>query len=68
MIAAALTVEVEDYVGRYAGERDERGPALVVRNSAARPRPVTLGAGTIEVQARRVNDKRVFLFAPTVRE
>ncbi|HVZ87586.1 MAG TPA: IS256 family transposase [Polyangia bacterium] len=59
MIAAALSVEVEDYVGRYAGERDERGHALVVRNGAARPRPVTLGAGTIEVQAPRVNDKRV---------
>lgn len=59
MIAAALMVEVEDYVGRYAGQRDERGRALVVRNGTARPRPVTLGAGTIEVQAPRVNDKRV---------
>jgi putative transposase len=59
MIAAALTVEVEDYVGRHAGERDERGHALVVRNGAARPRSVTVGAGTIEVHAPRVNDKRV---------
>jgi len=59
MIATALTVEVEDYVGRYAGERDERGHALVVRNGVARPRGVTLGAGTIEVHAPRVNDKRI---------
>jgi len=59
MIATALTVEVEDYVGRYASERDERGHALVVRNGAARPRGVTVGAGTIEVHAPRVNDKRV---------
>ena len=59
MIATALAVEVEDYVAQYSGERDERGRALVVRNGAARPRCVTLGAGTIEVQAPRVNDKRV---------
>ena len=59
MIATALAVEVEDYVGRYAGERDERGRALVVRNGTARSRGVTLGAGTIEVQAPRVNDRRV---------
>jgi transposase-like protein len=59
MIAAALDVEVEDYVGRRAGERDEHGHALVVRNGAARPRTITVGAGTIEVSAPRVNDKRV---------
>jgi transposase-like protein len=59
MIATALAVEVEDYVGRYAGGRDERGRALVVRNGTARSRGVTLGAGTIEVQAPRVNDRRV---------
>lgn len=59
MIAAALRVEVDDYVARYVGERDERGRALVVRNGAARARGVTLGAGTIEMRAPRVNDKRV---------
>jgi hypothetical protein len=59
MIAAALAVEVEDYVGRRAGERDEHGHALVVRNGTGRPRSITVGAGTIEVSAPRVNDKRV---------
>jgi putative transposase len=65
MIAAALAVEVDDYVsrravavddyvGQRAGERDEHGHALVVRNGAARPRSVTVGAGTIEVCAPRV--------------
>jgi len=34
------------------------GHALVVRNGRARPRKVTLGAGTIEIQAPRVNDRR----------
>jgi transposase-like protein len=31
---------------------------VVVRNGTARPRPVTLGAGTVEIAAPRVNDRR----------
>ena len=37
----------------------EAGRALVVRNGKARPRKVTLGAGTVAVTAPRVNDRRV---------
>ena len=37
MIEAALRVEVEDYLARFRGDRDEAGHALVVRNGAARP-------------------------------
>jgi putative transposase len=58
MLAAALEVEVSAYVERYAGERDERGHALVVRNGKARPRQVTVGSGTMEITAPRVNDRR----------
>lgn len=59
MIAAALEVEVEDYVARHQAERGPDGRALVVRNGRAAPRRVTMGAGTVEIQAPRVNDKRV---------
>lgn len=59
MIAAALEVEVEEYVERHREERDEHGHALVVRNGRAKPRGVTVGSGTVEVKAPRVNDKRV---------
>jgi putative transposase len=59
MIAAALKVEVDDYIARYADERDEFDHALVVKNGTARPRSVTIGAGTIALQTPRVNDKRV---------
>lgn len=59
MLMAALQTEVEEYVRQFGGERDELGHALVVRNGRARERRVTLGAGTIEVTAPRVNDKRV---------
>lgn len=59
MIATALEAEVADYVERFAGERDEDGKRLVVRNGRARERKVTVGSGTVPVRAPRVNDKRV---------
>lgn len=59
MIACALKLEAEDYLARHTGERDERGHALVVGNGRGKPRKVTLGAGTIEVRAPRVDDRRV---------
>jgi putative transposase len=59
MIAAALKAEADEYVDRFAEERDEDGKRLVVRNGRARARRVTVGSGTVAVRAPRVNDKRV---------
>ncbi len=59
MLAAALEVEADDYIARLAGELDGRGRRLVVRNGHAEPRTITTAAGRIEVNAPRVNDKRV---------
>jgi putative transposase len=59
MLVAALEAEVADYVARFGAARDERGHAEVVRNGHGRPRKVTVGAGTLEVQAPRVDDRRV---------
>jgi len=59
MIEAALRLEVEAYLARFRGERDEAGHALVVRNGAARPRPVLTGVGPMRIAAPRVNDRRV---------
>jgi putative transposase len=59
MIAAALEAEVADYIDRFAGELDEHGHRLVVRNGRARERKLTVGSGTVAVRAPRVNDKRV---------
>jgi transposase-like protein len=58
MLASALEAEVAAYTERYRDERDEQGHAMVVRNGKARPRQVTLGSGTIEISAPRVNDRR----------
>ena len=59
MIAAALEVEVEEYVAALVDEVDEDGKRLVVRNGRARERKVTIGSGTVAIRAPRVNDKRV---------
>jgi hypothetical protein len=58
MLAQALAAEVEAYVAEFAGERDEHGHRLLVRNGYHQPREVLTGAGAVEVTAPRVNDKR----------
>ena len=59
MIAAALKAEADEYVERFVEERGEDGKRLVVRNGRARERRVTVGSGTVALQAPRVNDKRI---------
>jgi putative transposase len=59
MLMKALEAEVASYIEVHEQKRDEQGLALVVRNGKARARKVTLGAGTIEIRAPRVNDRRV---------
>lgn len=59
MLAAALEAEVAAYLEQHRGQRDEAGHALVVRNGRAQPRRVTMGSGTVEITAPRVNDRRV---------
>ncbi len=59
MLLAALETEVAAYVETHTADRDTEGHALVVRNGKGRTRKVTLGSGTIAVNAPRVNDRRV---------
>lgn len=59
MLAEAVQAEVEAYLARFAGELDEHGHRLVVRNGYHQPREVTTTAGPVEVRMPRVNDKRV---------
>lgn len=59
MLVQALEEEVAAYLERHRHDRDGSGHALVVRNGQARARKVTCGAGTIEMRAPRVNDRRV---------
>src|SRR5215203_5643788 len=59
MLAAALEAEVAAYVLEHQAERDDQGHRLVVRNGKAQARKLTLGAGTVELQAPRIDDRRV---------
>ena len=59
MLAVALEAEADAYIARLAGELDDRGRRLVVRNGHAEPRTITTAAGRMEVTAPRINDKRV---------
>jgi putative transposase len=58
MLIEALKAEADDYVERHHGERDAQGHALVVRNGQAEPRKLTFGAGTVELRAPRIDDRR----------
>jgi len=58
MLAYALDQEVEQYISKHTNEVDERGHKQVVRNGYGKTRKVQLGAGTVEVTAPRVDDKR----------
>jgi transposase-like protein len=59
MLAAALEAERDAYLAAFAEERDENGHRLVVGNGRARRRVIATGAGPIELETPRVNDKRV---------
>ncbi|EQM29619.1 IS256 family transposase (plasmid) [Rhodococcus erythropolis] len=59
MLAAALQAEVADYIARHAGEIDDNGHRLVVRNGYHAEHEVVTAAGAVAVKAPRVNDKRV---------
>ncbi len=58
MLIAALKTEAADYVERHRHERDEEGRALVVHNGRSQGRKLTLGTGTVELKAPRVNHRR----------
>jgi transposase-like protein len=59
MLAAALAAEVAAYIDARAGDVDENGHRLVVRNGYHHQREVLTAAGAVTVTAPRVTDKRV---------
>jgi putative transposase len=58
MLAVALQAEVAVYIETHAGEVDEGGRRLVVRNGYHAAREVTTAAGAVQVRQPRVNDRR----------
>lgn len=58
MLVRALDLEVEDYITQAIVDVDEKGRRLVVRNGYGKSRTVTMGAGSVDVEAPRVDDRR----------
>lgn len=58
LLMQALNLEVEDYINRHKEEIDENGHRLVVRNGVGKTRTVTMGSGSVEINAPRVDDRR----------
>jgi len=58
MIAQALVLETNEYIDRFKDLKDDEGRRLVVRNGVGAPRSVTVGSGTMQVKAPRVDDRR----------
>ncbi|MDG2305303.1 MAG: transposase [Candidatus Binatia bacterium] len=59
MLPTTPEAEVAEDITADEGERDEDGHAVVVRNGRKQARTIVTGSGTIEIEAPRVNDKRV---------
>jgi len=58
MIAAALELEVEEYLSKVRHLQGEQGHAVAVRNGQARERTIQMGAGSIKIRTPRVHDRR----------
>jgi hypothetical protein len=58
MLALARDAERRTYLEAHAGAFDATGHCLVEGNRYARERPITTGAGRVEVAAPRVDDRR----------
>ena len=59
MLAAALELEAGEYIAAVQGLMDDAGRRLVVRTGPARSRAITTAAGSMEIRAPRVTDRRV---------
>lgn len=58
LLKEALSLEVEEYIKNFKHLKDPEGKRLVVRNGKSKSRTITMGSGTVEIEAPRVNDRR----------
>ena len=56
MLQAAIDSEVDAFVEKHSGRRDENGRRLVVKNGSLPEREILTGAGAIPVRQGRVRD------------
>ena len=59
LLVQAIDAEVDDWIGRHAESKNERGHQLVVRNGHHPTRTLITGVGPVEVSQPRVLDRRI---------
>ena len=57
MLQASIDPEVDDFLAKHSGRRDEQGRRLVVRNGSLPEREILTGAGKLPVRQPRVRDR-----------
>lgn len=57
MLQKALEIEVNLFLERYQYILDDKGNRQVIRNGRGRPRKIVTGAGQLEVETPRVDDR-----------
>jgi len=57
MLQKALKIEVDLFLEKYQYILDDKGNRQVVRNGRGRPRNIVAGAGQIEIEVPRVDDR-----------
>lgn len=59
LLAQAIDAEVDGWIERHAGLKDDRGHQQVVKNGHHPPRRLVTGIGPVEVKQPRVWDRRI---------
>lgn len=59
MLQMALELEVNEFLNKYSGLKDETGKQIVVRNGYNPSREIMTGIGNIELTQPRVDDRKV---------
>jgi transposase-like protein len=59
MLAAALEQEVNEFLNKYSGLKDDSGKQVVVRNGYSPAREIMTGIGNLEVKQPRVDDRKI---------
>lgn len=59
MLQMALELEVNEFLNKYSGLKDEAGKQAVVRNGYSPSREIMTGIGNLEVKQPRVDDRKV---------
>ena len=57
MLQKALETEIDLFLEKYQYILDDKGNRKVVRNGRGRPRKIVSGAGQIEIEAPRIDDR-----------